>query len=179
VSFFEVSKILFVTDSGAGPPLARLYLIPKSFLGPIQLPLAGSLMRGWAARTSSVVTGSQKNTTSSLAFPNDMGSCRSTQDASLTDQQLLDTVCSSNFGNQLHNLWVPVSSITTNNQEAILDSFWDREEDAGHKGLAIVRLLEDDDLLPQTRAVHLLFLNFSTLVGGEMRGKRTFLASGR
>jgi hypothetical protein len=30
----EVAKILFVTDSGAGPPFARLYLIPKSFLGP-------------------------------------------------------------------------------------------------------------------------------------------------
>jgi hypothetical protein len=30
----EVSKILFVTLSGAGPPFARLYLIPKSFLGP-------------------------------------------------------------------------------------------------------------------------------------------------
>ncbi len=30
----EASKILLVTDSGAGPPFARLYLIPKSFLGP-------------------------------------------------------------------------------------------------------------------------------------------------
>lgn len=34
VRVFEASNILFVTDSGAGPPLARLYLIPKSFLGP-------------------------------------------------------------------------------------------------------------------------------------------------
>lgn len=31
---FEVAKILFVTDSGAGAPFARLYLIPKSFVGP-------------------------------------------------------------------------------------------------------------------------------------------------
>ena len=31
---FETSKILFVTDSGAGPPFARLYLIPKSLVGP-------------------------------------------------------------------------------------------------------------------------------------------------
>ena len=30
----EVSKILLVTPSGAGPPLDRLYLIPKSFFGP-------------------------------------------------------------------------------------------------------------------------------------------------
>lgn len=36
VSDFEVAKILFVTDSGAGAPLVRLYLIPKSALGPVQ-----------------------------------------------------------------------------------------------------------------------------------------------
>ena len=28
------SKILFVTPSGAGPPLDTLYLIPKSLFGP-------------------------------------------------------------------------------------------------------------------------------------------------
>ena len=33
---FEVAKILFVTDSGAGAPFARLYLIPKSALGPVR-----------------------------------------------------------------------------------------------------------------------------------------------
>ena len=32
----DVAKILFVTDSGAGPPFARLYLIPKSLVGPSQ-----------------------------------------------------------------------------------------------------------------------------------------------
>ena len=31
----EVAYILFVTPSGAGPPFARLYLMPKSFLGPM------------------------------------------------------------------------------------------------------------------------------------------------
>jgi hypothetical protein len=36
VSVFETSKILFVTDSGAGPPLDRLYLMPKSFVGPVK-----------------------------------------------------------------------------------------------------------------------------------------------
>jgi hypothetical protein len=34
VRLLEASKILLVTASGAGPPFARLYLIPKSFLGP-------------------------------------------------------------------------------------------------------------------------------------------------
>lgn len=31
---FVISKILFVTLSGAGPPFSMLYLIPKSALGP-------------------------------------------------------------------------------------------------------------------------------------------------
>ena len=31
---FEVAKILLVTDSGAGAPFVRLYLIPKSLVGP-------------------------------------------------------------------------------------------------------------------------------------------------
>ena len=31
----EVEKILFVTDSGAGAPFVRLYLMPKSALGPV------------------------------------------------------------------------------------------------------------------------------------------------
>ena len=34
VRHFEVAKILLVTDSGAGAPFVRLYLIPKSLVGP-------------------------------------------------------------------------------------------------------------------------------------------------
>ena len=34
VNVLEVSNIVLVMASGAGPPLARLYLMPKSFLGP-------------------------------------------------------------------------------------------------------------------------------------------------
>ena len=37
----DTAKILFVTLSGAGPPFARLYLIPKSFLGPVLSTLRG------------------------------------------------------------------------------------------------------------------------------------------
>jgi hypothetical protein len=43
----------------------------------------------------------------------------------LADQKLLDTVGSSNLGNQLNDLRVPVSSITANDQEASLNTFWD------------------------------------------------------
>ena len=44
---FEVAKILLVTDSGAGAPFVRLYLIPKSLVGPTddqQLTVSGSCL---------------------------------------------------------------------------------------------------------------------------------------
>jgi hypothetical protein len=41
----------------------------------------------------------------------------------LADEKLLHAVRSSNLGNQLDDLGVPVSSITTNDQEASLDTF--------------------------------------------------------
>lgn len=46
----EISKTLSVTASGAGPPFAMLYLIPKSFLGPPGLWLAVSRMPPVAPR---------------------------------------------------------------------------------------------------------------------------------
>jgi hypothetical protein len=64
--------------------------------------------------TTSIVTGSQENTTGSLALSNDMASCRSTQDTILSDQKLLDTVRGTNLGNQLDDFGVPVSPITAN-----------------------------------------------------------------
>jgi hypothetical protein len=73
--------------------------------------------------TSSVMTSSQKNTTSSFVFSDDMTSCRSTQDSILADQELFHPICSTDFGNQLHNFWVPVSSVTTNYEEAAWDAF--------------------------------------------------------
>jgi hypothetical protein len=114
------------------------------------------LFRFLARHTSSIVAGSQKDTTSGLALPDDMASCWSTQDTMLADQKLLHAIGSSNLGNQLDNLRVPVSSVTTNDQEASLDTFWDRQKDARNEGLAVMGLLENDDLFPQTRAVKLL-----------------------
>lgn len=97
--------------------------------------------------TTSIVTSSQKDTTSSLSLSDNMTSSRRTQDTILTDQKLLDTICSSNLSDQLYDLWIPVSSITTNDEETILDTFGDGEEDAGDEGFTVVRLLKDDDLL--------------------------------
>jgi len=77
-----------------------------------------------------------------------MASCGSTQDAILTDQKFLDTICCADLGNQLHDLRVPISSITTNDQEASFDTFWDGEKDTSDKRLAVMWLLKDNDLLP-------------------------------
>lgn len=75
------------------------------------------------------------------------------QNAILSDHELLDTVCSTNLRNQLRNLWVPVASITTNDEEGSIYAFWDREEDTGNEGFGVVLLLEDLDLLAETGTV--------------------------
>jgi hypothetical protein len=104
-----------------------------------------------AQLTSGVVRGSQENTTSRLAFADDVRSSWSTENAILADKKLLDAVSGSNLCNELHNLWVPVSAVTANDEEASLDALGDGEEDTGDEGFTIVRLLEDDDLLSKTR----------------------------
>ena len=127
VSDFDVSKILLVTPSGAGPPLARLYLIPKSFLGPIT-PLCQSKLFtfGWTGPlTTRIMASSQKNATSSLPLPNNVAGGGRAEDAILPYQQLLDSVRGTNLGNQLYDLGVVVSSITANNKEAAVYAFGD------------------------------------------------------
>lgn len=74
--------------------------------------------------------------------------CR--EDAILSDQKLLHPVCCTDLGYQLHHLWIVVSSISTDDEEASLYAFWNREEDAGDEGFAIIGLLEDFDLLSKT-----------------------------
>ena len=68
----------------------------------------------------------------------------------LPDQQLLDTVCSTNLSNQLHHFGVVESSISTDDQKAALSTFGYRQEDAGDERFAVVGLLEDGDLLPKS-----------------------------
>jgi hypothetical protein len=95
------------------------------------------------------VTGSQQNTTGSSTLADDVTSSRCTQDTALTDQKLLHSIGSSNLRDQLHDLGVPVSSITTNDQETVFGSFWDGEQDTSNEGFTVVRLLKDDDLFSQ------------------------------
>ena len=99
------------------------------------------------------MAGREQNATGCLSLADDVRGSGRAQDAILADEQLLDAVCSSNLCDELDDFGVPVSSIASDDQEAILDAFGDGEEDAGHESFAVVGLLEHDDLLPQARAM--------------------------
>jgi hypothetical protein len=81
------------------------------------------------------VRGSQQDTTSGLADADDVRGSRGTEDAVLTNDELLDTVCGTNLCNGLGDLGVPVTTVTTNDEGGVLDALRDGEEDAGNKGL--------------------------------------------
>lgn len=74
----------------------------------------------------------------------------SAENAILTDHQLLDTVRSTDLCNQLHDLGVPISSITANDEESAIGTFGYGQKDGGDKRLAVVWLLEDGDLLAKS-----------------------------
>lgn len=97
------------------------------------------------------MTGSQQDTTSSLAHANQVTSRRSAENAILADQQLLDAVGRADLGNLGDHLAVVVATITTNDQESILGTLGNRQENTGDEGLGVVGLLEDLDLLAKTR----------------------------
>ena len=96
------------------------------------------------------MTGREQYTTRSISFPNDVTGSWCAQYTILPNQKLLDPVCSTNLGDQLHHFRVIVSSISPYNKEASFCTFRDGEEDAGDERLAVVRLLEDGDLLSKS-----------------------------
>lgn len=71
------------------------------------------------------MTGSEQDSTSSLSFPDDMAGGRRAQYAVLSDQNLLNSVCSANLSNQLYHLWVVESSIASNDKEAAVCALGD------------------------------------------------------
>lgn len=153
---FEAAKILFVTDSGAGAPFVKLYLMPKSWVGPDRFTLDNAHLRRNGRRgrhTTGVVTGGEQDTTGCLSFPDDVTGSRCAQYAILSDQEFLDSICGTNLGDQLHHFGVVVSSISTYDQEATLCALGYREKDAGDKRLAVVGLLEDGNLLSEPRPI--------------------------
>lgn len=97
--------------------------------------------------TSRVVAGSQEDASSCLSNSNDIAGSRCAEDAILTDQELLDAVCCADLGDQLCDLWIPVPSVTANDEKGALSTFRYGEDNTGNKSLAVVFLLEDLDLL--------------------------------
>lgn len=103
-------------------------------------------------RTTRVVTGRQEDTTGGLALADEVAGSRGGEDAILADQQLLDTISGTDFGNLLNDLGVVVAAIATDDEESALSTLGDREDDASDEGLGVVGLLEDLDLLTKTGA---------------------------
>lgn len=68
----------------------------------------------------------------------------------MSDDKLLHSVRSSDLRNDLCDLWIPESAITTNNQCAALDAFGNGEKSCCDERLGVVSLLEDLDLLTKT-----------------------------
>ena len=102
--------------------------------------------------TTRIMARRQQNTTSSLPHADQVTRRRSTQDTILANEDLLDPIGSSNLGDLLNDLGVVVAAIARDDQESALSTFGDRQEDAGDEGFGVVGLLEDLDLLAQTRA---------------------------
>lgn len=85
--------------------------------------------------TTRVVAGSQEDTARCLSDSDEMAGRGRAHDAILADQQLLDTVRSTNLGNGLGDFRVPVAAITAHDEERALDTLGDGLEDAGDKRL--------------------------------------------
>lgn len=99
------------------------------------------------------MAGSEQDTTGSFSLANKMASSRGTEDAVLADQKLLDAICSTNLCDGLYDFRVVVATVTANNEEGTLHTFGNGEQDAGDEGFGVVGLLENDDLLTETRSV--------------------------
>jgi hypothetical protein len=97
------------------------------------------------------VAGCQEDTTCRLSYPDDVAGSWGAENAILSDQKLLHSVCGTNLGNELSDFGVPVTTITTDDKERALGAFRDRLEDAGNERLRVVLLLENLDLLAQAR----------------------------
>lgn len=71
----------------------------------------------------------------------------------MSKDQLLDAVRSTDLDDQLHHLGVVISAISTNDEKAAIDALGDGKQTTGDEGFAVMRLLEDLDLLTKTGAV--------------------------
>lgn len=96
------------------------------------------------------MTGGEEDASSSLPLANDMTGSRSGKNAVLADQELLDTIGSTDLGNQLNDFGVVEATIAADDEESTLGTLWYGEEDGCDESLAVVWLLENGDLLTKT-----------------------------
>ena len=85
--------------------------------------------------TTGVVACSQEDTTRRLAYPDDVTGGGCAHDSVLADEKLLNAIGSAHLGDGLGDLGVPVTAITTNDEERALNAFWDGLQDASNEGL--------------------------------------------
>lgn len=97
------------------------------------------------------MAGGQQNTTRGLAHTNQVAGRGGTHDTILADQQLLDTVGGGDLSDLVDHHIVVVTAITTNDEEGVLDTLGNGQEDTRNEGFGVVGLLEDLDLLTETR----------------------------
>ena len=102
--------------------------------------------------TARIVACCKQYAASRLPFPDNVAGRWCTQDTILPNQELLHAVRSADLCDQLNDLWVVVPAVTSNDKKGALSAFRNGEESAGDEGLAVVGLLEDDDLLAEARA---------------------------
>jgi hypothetical protein len=98
------------------------------------------------------MTSRQEDATGGLPLANEIAGSRGTEDAVLAYDELLHAIGGTDLGDLLNDVGVIVATIATNDEESVLSALRDGEEDAGKKGLGVVLLLEDLDLLSQARA---------------------------
>ena len=77
------------------------------------------------------MTRSQKNSTSSFPYANDVACSRCAQDTILADYELLHSVSCPDLRDQLSDFWIPVSSIASDDERAVFDSLGYGKQDAG------------------------------------------------
>lgn len=102
--------------------------------------------------TTGVVGGGQQDSSGGSPLADDVTGSRCAENSVLADENLLDAVCASDFGDDLDDLGVVVTAVTTNDEEGVLGSLGDGLEQRCNKVLGVVLLLKDDDLLAETRA---------------------------
>ena len=69
------------------------------------------------------MAGSEEDTAGRFPYPDEVTGSRCAHDAILADQELLDAIGSTDLGNGLGDLGVPVTTVSTDDEERVLYAF--------------------------------------------------------